>query len=143
MTAKGLGSTTTKFFNQNSSILQNHSWFVFKVNGIGIKSSCIHLRKTYIHFSRHYPRATDKVFKKSIFERVQLINITQSYPIFIRVKTHVPIPCSTPPLKLNKRNNFENDLNLHNNPNGKKQISSEIIHELLPQYFGSIKSAVH
>ena len=57
---------------------------------------------------------------------------------FIRVKTHLALP-STPPLDLNKRNNFENDLNLHNNLKRKKQMASEIIHELLPQYFGSIK----
>ena len=139
MTAKGLECTTTKFFNKNSSILPNYWWSVFKLNFVGIKPCCIHLRKTYIHFSRHYPRATDEVFKKEIFERVQLINITQSYPNFIRLKTHAPIPCATPPLYLNKINNFENDLNLQNNPKGKKQMSSEIIHELLPQYFGSIK----
>ena len=143
MTPKGLGCTTTKFFNQNSYITPNHLWFLFKLNGVGIKPYCIHLRKTYIPFSRHYPRETEKLFKESIFEIVQLINITQSYPIFIRVKTHVLIPCSTPPFYLNKRNNFENNLNLHNNPKRKKQMSSEIIHELLPQYFGSIKWVVH
>ena len=106
-------------------------------NGATIKPYCFHLRKTYICFSKHYSIATDKVLKEQIFERVQLTNITQCYPIFIRVKTHVAVP-STPPLHLNHRNNFENDLNLHN-PKTKKQMSSEIIHELLPPYFGSIK----
>ena len=138
MTAKGLGCTTAKFFNQNSSISPNHLWFLFKLNGVGIKPCCIHLKKTYIHFSRHYSRATDKVLKQYIFERVQLTIITQSYPIFIRVKTHVAVP-SIPLLYLNKRNNFENDLNLHNNTKRKNQISSEIIHEVFPLYFGSIK----
>ena len=142
MTAKGFECTTTKFFNQNSSISPNHLCFVFKLNGVGIKPSCIHVKKTCICFSKHYSRATDKVFKEYIFERVQLTNITQFYPIFIRVKTHVSI-LWTPPFYLNKRNNFENDLNFHNNPKGKKQISSEIIHQLLPIYFGSIKRAVH
>ena len=143
MTAKGLECTTTKFFNQNSSTSPNHLWFIFKLNGVGIQPFCIHLRKTYIRFSRHYSRATDKVFKEWIFERVQLINITQSYPIFITVKTHDAVSSSTSPLYLNKTNNFENDLNLHNHPKRKKQILSEIIHEILSQYFGSIKWAVH
>ena len=142
MTAKGLECSTTKFFNQNSSISPTHLWFIFILNSVGINHCCIHLKKTYICFSRHYPKAITKVFKESIFERVQLTNITQCYPIFIRVKTHVAVS-STPPFYLNKGNNFENDLNLHNNPKRKKQMSSEIIHELLPQYFGSIKWAVH
>ena len=39
-------------------------------NSVGIEPCCIHLRKTYICFSRHYSLATDKVFKEQIFQRV-------------------------------------------------------------------------
>ena len=55
-----------------------------------------------------------KSFKEPIFQRVELINITQSYPVLIIIKTNPAITFLSLSTQkwLNKTNNFKNDLKL-------------------------------
>ena len=55
-----------------------------------------------------------KSFKEPIFQRVELINITQSYSVLIIIKTNPAITFLSLSTQkwLNKTNNFKNDLKL-------------------------------
>ena len=53
-------------------------------------------------------------FKEWIFKRIERINITKSYHIFILEKTHQGIPSFSDYKELTKTNNLKNDEKLIN-----------------------------
>lgn len=81
--------------------------------------------------------------KKWIFKRIEIINITKSYYIFILEKTQQGIPSFSDYKELNKTNNLKNDEKLINSWKEKKQMSFPIVHKLLAQYFRSNGWVVH